>query len=422
MHYEYRHGGVEKEILDEKVHKLIPYCEKLADIISDKDYDALEAAFVIPYDTTAHVTRVREVTRDIGLVKHVVLVGIGGSSMGTAAVYEALRTSHTPTLHILDVLDAERITAILEILKKGSLEDFALVVISKSGSTTETLANADVLISELQKKFGTDIYGRVVCIGNKGTPLAGYAEERGMQYASIPDQVGGRFSVFSAVGLVPLALLGFDIEAFSYAAQGVFEAHTQKEDQSALYAAALLETHITCDARVYALFLEQDRLLAFGGWYQQLLAESLGKETKEGKRVGIASVCMSPRELHSTAQLYLSGYPDVLTHFIGLATSPTSPFVISEEECGSLVKFAGERSYGRLPQAIMGGVHKAYEREGLPHVCTAVDTLSAETLGALMAGKMLEVIFVAHLLGITAFDQPHVELYKKETRSILDAE
>jgi len=421
MTYEYRHGGVAKNILEEKVQKLIPYCGRLADVIGDKDYDAPEAAFVIPYDTTAHAANARSVVETIGAVKQVVLIGIGGSSMGTAAVYEALRTMHTPSLHILDVLDAEKVTAVLEILKKGSLEDFAIIVISKSGSTTETLANADVVISELKKHFGEGAYMRVVCIGNKGTSLAGYAEERGMQYASIPDQVGGRFSVFSAVGLVPLALLGFDIEAFSYAAQGVFEAHTQKEDRSALYAAALLETHITRDAHVYALFLEHDRLLAFGAWYQQLLAESLGKETKEGKRVGIAPVCMSPRELHSTAQLYLSGYPDVLTHFIGLATSPAPSFVISEEECGSLVTFAGERSYGRLPQAIMGGVHTAYEREGLPHVRTAVDTLSAETLGTLMAEKMLEVAFVAYLLGINAFDQPHVELYKKETRSILDA-
>ncbi len=422
MTYEYRHGGVAQDILEEKTQKLIPYCEKLADIIADKDYDAPEAAFVIPYDTTSHALQARDIAHALGSVTHVVVVGIGGSTMGTAAVYEALRVSHTPTLHILDVLDAEKVTSVVEALRAGSLQDFAVVVISKSGNTTETLANADVLISELKKIYAADVYDRVVCIGNKDTPLARYAEERGMKYVSFPNQVGGRFSVFSAVGLVPLALLGFDVEAFSYAAQGVFEAHTQKEDRSALYAAAILETHISHNARVYALFLEHDRLLAYGAWYQQLLAESLGKTTFEGKRVGIAPVCMSPRELHSTAQLYLSGYPDVLTHFIGLSAQPASSLMISRDECGSLVTFNGERSYDRLPRAIMGGVHKAYEREHLPHVRTSVEYLSPETLGVLMAGKMLEVIFTAHLLSINAFDQPHVELYKKETRSILQAE
>lgn len=428
MKYEYSHGGVSEALLREKVHTLRIYCDTVGDVIRNKNYGAPEAAFVVPYDTTAHVSFVRTLIDALGPVKQVVLIGIGGSSMGTAAVYEALRTPHTPVLHILDVLDAEKVDAVIETLTQSVLTDFAVVVISKSGSTTETLANTDVLITTLMHTFGTDLYKRVVCVGNKETSLARYAQERSMHYAAIPENVGGRFSVFSYVGLVPLALLGFDIEAFSYAAQGVFERgifvheDTEEEDQSALYAAAIVETHIALNARIYALFLEHDRLLAFGAWYQQLLAESLGKITKEGKKVGLAPVCMSPRELHSTAQLYLSGYPDVLTQFIGLSIPLSSAYTISETECGARISMKGKRAYERLPQAIMSGVHAAYEREGLPHMRISVETLSAETLGMLMAEKMLEVACAAHLLQIDAFDQPHVELYKKETRRILESE
>ena len=419
MRYDYSHSGVTTEVLEKGIEGLKEYQIHIAQVRDSVDCHAPEAAVAVPFDEV-HRTRAHEIAARIGRVKHVVLVGIGGSSMGTLAAYGALKTAETPTLHVLDVLDGEQVTSVVEELKTLSISDFAIVVISKSGSTTETLANADVLLSRLRELFGNEVHNRTVCIGNAATPLQTVAQHTGMQYANIPEMVGGRFSIFSAVGLVPFALLGFDIDAFLLGARRAFTKGTEA-GSAAAYAGVVLAEHIRQSARVYALFTEHDRLAGFGAWYQQLLAESLGKVTKEGVKTGIAPVCMSPRELHSTAQLYLSGFPGVLTHFIGLSDTPVSPYTISEEECGSLVSITGVRDYERLPNAIMHGVHAAYVREGLPHVRIEMDAPRIEGLGALMAEKMIEVMYVAHLLGIDAFDQPHVELYKKETRKILES-
>ncbi len=130
---------------------------------------------------------------------------------------------------------------------------------------------------------------------------------------------------------------------------------------------------------------------------------------------------MSPRELHSTAQLFLSGFPAVLTSFIGAQIEKKDTH-ISTTEYGALLSLGDERSFGRIPEAIMQGVHRAYIQQHLPHVYVTIEAISLAELGTVMAEKMLEVMYTAHLLDINAFDQPHVELYKKETHALLEKE
>ena len=126
MQYEYSFGGVSVDSVERTVVELENYRHTLADIVAQKNYEAGEASLIAPFDES-HFIRSTEAVSALGAVKHVVLVGIGGSSMGTACVYEALRSDDTPTLHIVDVLDAEKIARVIKTLQAVSLNDFAIV-------------------------------------------------------------------------------------------------------------------------------------------------------------------------------------------------------------------------------------------------------------------------------------------------------
>jgi len=406
------------ETFDAVKNKLLPYTVSLRDAYKKKTYSFPEASIVLPSDEEV-VGQVENIVRVLGPVKHVVLIGIGGSSVGTEAVYGALGIPGVVHLHVFDLLDAERLLRAMPTLLSVPLSDIAILVISKSGKTTETLANAGVIIDMLYAQYGDRVYSRVVAIGDPDTPLADLAKARGAHVLAMPPIVGGRFSVLSAVGLLPLALLGIDIRSLSKGADERVRAILSDSESSAHRTAALLAHRIEHNTHTYVLFAECERLSPVMRWYQQLIAESLGKVRDDGVVTGIVPVLMTPRELHSTAQLFLSGFPGVLTGFF-FATHVDAPYALGVKDVGGMVAMRGDRSYTRIVNAIRNGVRAAYTHEDLPHTTTDIGRLTEETLGAFLAEKMLEIMFTAHLLGIDAFDQPHVEVYKRETRKLLE--
>ncbi len=463
MRYDYTNAKLGESDIQHCIDALDGYRKEIIERVVQKDYTAPEAALVTPFDH-AHRERAEEISRTLGTVRHVVLVGIGGSSAGTEAVYQALRTKDSPTLHVLDVLNAEHLGVVIELVQAVSLTDLAIVIVSKSGTTIETVANADALLSALKGVHGDALFARVVCVGDEGTPLAEYAKKRGAEYAVVPSSVGGRFSVFTAAGLVPLALLGVSIREFVVgAAEAVTASETDdnfstlaqifngvlaitasmpQEDVVGSVATSLRNTAVReigslmasvtyvlrarAGDRLHVLFAEDARLDGFLRWYQQLLAESLGKDTTVGGvplTYGMAPLSMTPRELHSTAQLYLSGFKGAFTTFVQRdAEGEQDSYSISTDECGAGISLADPRLYARIPHAIAEGVHRAYTKRGLPFSILNVGTLSPRVMGFLLAEKMIEVMYTAHLLKIDAFDQPHVELYKKEIRQVLDGQ
>jgi glucose-6-phosphate isomerase len=457
MRYDYTNGGIHEADIQKKAELLHEYRKVLVDGVDEKNYSIPEAALVAPFDT-AHLYRAEEIARRIGVVRHLVLVGIGGSSRGTEAVYQALKKPDSPLLHVLDVIDASHVHGVCDLLSKTELHDFAIVIVSKSGTTTETIANTDLLLSKLFKVFGDDIYGRTVCVSDSSSPLQSYATKYGIETADIPETIGGRYSVFTAAGLVPLALLGFSVRNFVAGGAGVIAqadadhgVFTLAKIFHALMSSLLLplenvvagkavevQRKILCTnvpvmaaslhvllaqkgTHTHLIFAQNPRLEGFGLWYQQLLAESLGKKiTKGGEDAPSAMMpfCMTPRELHSTAQMYLSGAP-VYTQFISAERSEKDQS-ISKDGFGSLLEIKGARSYARVGSAIQEGVRAAYIKASMPHTVYDIALLTEKSMGEAMAQKMLEVIYTAHLMNIDAFDQPHVELYKKETRTLLN--
>lgn len=409
---------------------LTPYTQKLRTALSDTDYTLPESPLRTPFDTDV----VKEVTEKLerfrGKTKLVLLVGIGGSDLGTRAVFESLSghmaqyiedDSKTKLLSF-STIEPKVLSNISKIFSQyKSVEDIALVVISKSGSTTETLANANILFSEFANHFGKEqAEKQTIVISSADMPFSNDAEKRGMLTFTIPKNVGGRFSVFSPVGLVPLHLLGFDISAFLEGAREAFTASTttEKASVSAVLASYLFEAYLK-GARIHELFIWNPELETLGKWYRQLLAESIGKERMDGTRVGFSpTIAIGSTDLHSVGQLIFGGRNDRYTTFVSAPHEWQESEAFQGEPLFMLPVLEGKKS-GEVTQAIYKGVQATYKANNLPFVTIELDAINERELGAFMALQMTTILFLAQLFDVHAFDQPAVELYKSKVRNLL---
>ncbi len=348
-------------------------------------------------------------------VKHVVLVGIGGSNLGLKAIHSVLN-SDTVKLSCLDTVSSTDVKRVLKEVKSyRSSKKLAVCVISKSGGTAETMSNAGVLLDELQKKFGKKIYKQTVFVGDAGTSYMRAGKRLGAHTIAMPNIVGGRYSVATEVGLVPLTLLGHDTDAFI---EGVIDAGNEEFEQLTAESAARIYAYQKNGYAHYNFFAFEKRLNNLGEWYRQLFAESLGKtKNKKGKpvKIGMLPTISTPVELHSVGQLYLSGFPGVYTDFVTFDDDS----IDYEIPKTSISKTYSRFTLQEVATAIYGGVVGAYQERELPYRSTIFDENRAYSLGLFMAMRMREVMYVAELMGVNAFNQPNVELYKKKTKAIL---
>jgi glucose-6-phosphate isomerase len=397
---------------DEK--RLASYRVDVARCIRERDDTRHEYALAHP--TLALVDSLRDRLRGFRGVRHVIVVGIGGSSLGLEALHSALLTTGQPTLTVLDMITPAAVTAVCEELKKvKKVSQVAVCVISKSGTTTESLANASVLLRLLNERFGQEIHGQVIYIGNAGTPLAQVAKKHGSLFIAMPNIVGGRFSVTTEVGLVPLLLLRHPVEAI---VSGMNTVHDPVVEQAVATRALQLHAYLKAGYRHFNFFVFEKRLYGLGSWYRQLFAESLGKElTRSGKpvRVGMVPTITTPVELHSIGQLYMAGFPAVFTEFVSVDDNRLDYRIGPTKIAPHLKKFTLEE----VSAALYGGIIAAYQARNLPYRATVLAEDLASSLGYYMAAAMLEIMYVAELMEVNAFDQPNVELYKSKTRELL---
>lgn len=354
------------------------------------------------------------VTNRIGRVRQLVLIGTGGSSLGTEALHAALGPGKVE-LTVVDVLSPQALNDTIASLRRlRSCESLAISIVSKSGTTTETVVNASVLLTALVAHFGTTLYERVITISDPDTPLQRYAKRQGALALTMPAAVGGRYSVGTEVGLVPLHLLGHNVSAI---AAGLNAATDEAALTTAGADAARLAWYITKGYQHYNFFAFSPALATLGAWYRQLQAESLGKATTQnGKplRRGMVPTISTPTELHSMGQLYLSGYAGVYTDFVAFAEESTDQPIPRT----GLAKAYARHTVADVATALYGGVLAAYQERQLPyrsHLLAADPT----ALGKFMGQRMIEVMCAAVLLEVAAFTQPNVELYKSKTRSLL---
>jgi len=407
------------EITDEtqlarEVKKLKNYRAHCAEVIGDHDTSQPEYSLAHVGDPTLHKT-IASIGAQFKGVKHVVVVGIGGSNLGTEAIHEVLDEGKV-TLHALDTIASYQIDRLLEKLKSvKKVNQLAICVISKSGGTAETLVNAGVLLDALETRFGKEIYPQAVFIGNAGTDFMKAGKRLGVTCVAMPNIVGGRYSVGTEVGLIPLALLGHDTDSIM---AGMLDASGEEFETITAENAARLAIYATKKHQHYNFFAFEPRLYKLGAWYRQLQAESLGKATtRSGKEMtkGYVPTISTAVELHSVGQLYLSGFAGVYTDFVTF-DDQTNNHAIPKK---GIAKAYGKFDMQEVATAIYGGVIAAYQEQGLPHRATIFTEDLGYSLGVFMGMRMQEVMYAAELLDVNAFDQPSVELYKDKTREIL---
>lgn len=396
------------------VKKLRTYRDHVQTVVGDHDTSHPEYCMAHVADPTLQQT-LEDTTRTFKGIKHLVVVGAGGSILGVQAVHETLGEGNVQ-LHILDTIAPYHMEAVLQQLKKvKKVSQLAVCVVSKSGDTTETIANAGVLLQELEQQFGSDIYTQTICIGTSKTPFLATAKRLRATIITMPESVGGRFSVMTEAGLVPLALLGHNIDDLM---AGFLDASNDTMEPIAAEGAARLAIYVTRKYTHYNFFACDPRLETLGRWYQQLHAESLGKsETTDGKPLKhrFVPTVSTIADLHATGQLYMSDQTNTYTDFVSL-TDDVHDFAVPKK---GIARSFGKHTLQDIATALYGSVVGTYQDRSLPYRATIFTEDTAYALGLFLGTRMLETMYVAHLLQINAFTQPNVELYKKKTRDVL---
>ncbi len=408
-----------------------PFITTIRDVLDSGDYTAAEASVNLPFDTALHdaVERLVGKLRTPEL-KYVFLVGIGGSNLGAKAVYDTFfsyrdLTAHAdPRLICIDTTSEPLLIACKQIIATlASPQEYVLISISKSGGTTETITNTEIVMAELAGRLGP-APDRLVVISDAGSPFIVVAKAWGAHTLGIPKEVGGRYSVFSAVGLVPLALCGINIRELARGAEAACMqgSHTDvlqnQVAQSALVAVDAYQNGKT----IHDMFLFHPELESLGKWWRQLVGESIGKSTteKHAVTVGITpTVSIGSTDLHSVGQLYLGGPADKLVTFV--YTTATHNFSMPTKRIfPTLVEMVSGKKVSEVLSAIRQGTTSAFLQRERPFIQIELEMLSPYELGQFMQYKMIETMYIGRLLQVNPFDQPDVELYKTVTKELLE--
>jgi glucose-6-phosphate isomerase len=409
--------------------ELSPYISSLRRVVEIGGYGTPEASLVVPQDEYM-IAAVEAVVAKIYTksLRYIFVIGIGGSSLGAKAIYDALAQArdqashHHPRIIFVETTDAVELSVAKAIITKAEhANELVFLVISKSGTTTETLFNAEVLLATFAERFGRNAR-RVVVMSETGSPLLTAASEQQMHIIPLPPTVGGRYSVFSPVGLLPLALVGFDIRAIRQAAAAEVAAALYPDialNRAAL--SALTQYYFYNQGiRQHDLFCFAPALESMGKWYRQLLGESIGKpRTGDGQPMGITpTVSIGSTDLHSVGQLYLGGPRDRLTTFVGVEGG-ADVMMPAERAWPDVVPMVAGKSARTILGAIEAGTKEAYDTANLPYLTVTFESVTPEAVAAFMQFKMCEVMMLGHLLQVNPFDQPQVEQYKTVTKQIL---
>lgn len=352
--------------------------------------------------------------------KHIVVIGIGGSALGASAVYEFLDLTHNfeKRLHIMDTTDP---LVLKQRMREIDLEDAFFFLISKSGTTVETIALFKYISSQIEIDRDD-----CVVITDKGSALEKFADAKGVRSFHIPDNVGGRFSVLSAVGLLPLATVGVDIEALLSGAKKIRDSFFNNEGYchtlltKATYYAQKSNTY-----NVNCLFSYSEAFRQFNAWYVQLWGESLGKKQIHSElHVGLTPVgLIGPTDQHSFLQLIVEGKRDKTVTVIKIKNFDNELSIPNTtlEHLEGLDMLNGYKFSELINMQADSIIESLESLERSPLDVIEIDSVNAVEIGALIMYYELLTALVAKMLDINAYDQPGVEMGKQILKAKLNS-
>lgn len=376
-------------------------------------------------------------------VDSVVVLGIGGSYMGMRAMFEALCDPFHNELSREDRkgvpriyfegwnVDSDNQRALLDLIDQRAAKATdksqpegrtAVIVISKSGGTLETAVAFRNFRAVVEQHFGDEAKQLIVPVTGESGKLRDLSQEAGFEDVfSIPDGIGGRFSVLTAVGLLPAAVAGIDIRALLQGAADMTEHFRQAPYGSNVvldYTAVGHAFEMDHGMTIRILSTWGCKLEAVGLWYDQLLAESLGKH----ERGAMPLTVVNTRDLHSRGQQHQEGRRDKLITNLLPGSPRLKPVTVPErtDDHDQLNKFAGYEM-PRILQAAIDGTNQAYAEDARPTTDIVLPTINAHTIGQFFQMMMLATVVEGRMVNTNPYGQPGVEGYKKNMNAILSA-
>ncbi len=366
---------------------------------------------------------------------NVLILGLGGSALGGKAVCEALlppywnyltkeQRNNYPRIFFLDNIDPDQMNALLNIL---DLKKTLVNVITKSGSTAEVMAQYMVIKELMEKELGDDYRKNIIATTDKNVGiLKQLSDQEGYKTFYIPDDVEGRFSVFSAVGLLPFALVGINIEEIT---QGVkdMDLALKNTDINFNIAAQNALIHYLMDIKrnkkISVMMPYSNRLRYVADWYCQLWAESLGKELDRNNNVvntGQTPVkAIGVTDQHSQIQLYNEGPNDKIINFLRVKEFDTTLEIPNIFEYTG-ISYLGGKTMNRLFNAEADSTMASLIDYKRPNVTITIPKVTPYYLGQLLYMFEVQTAITGALYNIDAFNQPGVEQSKNYTYALMD--
>jgi len=362
----------------------------------------------LPYQDTTEIKKyAQSITK-----KHIVVLGIGGSSLGARAIYEFLLPSsnYSKDLLFLETVDPLKIN---HCLKKVDLKDTQFVIISKSGSTIETISIFKYLNSLVEIDSSN-----CTIISEAESELTKFAIDNHIRAFDLAKDIGGRFSVFSVVGLVPLAMVGVDIDNLLNGCKRVSDSFFQQEEY---YKPIIRKARFLVENKsrfnINVVFSYSSLLESFNKWYVQLWAESLGKINVNGTRQALTPIgLVGPVDQHSFLQMIMDGVRDKTVTFIKIDDLRDGT-IIPKESTNKFDNLAWGCADGLSFNALLNmqadaTIQSIQEQDDIPCDVISIRTVDEYNIAKIMFSYQLLVSCIGAFLQINTYDQPGVEYGK----------
>lgn len=366
--------------------------------------------------------------------ENILVLGIGGSALGGIAVTEALlkpywnllpasKRNNYPKIFFLDNIDPDQIKSLLDLL---DLKKTLVNVITKSGSTAETMSQYMIVKDIMERELGDDYRRNIVATTDKKTGiLRQLADQEGYKTFVVPDDVGGRFSVFSAVGLLPFALVGIDIDEIISGVKDM-DLALKNTDIFENIAAQNALIHYLMDTqkgkKLSVMMPYSSRLKYISDWYVQLWAESLGKEVNnEGEKINCGPTplkALGATDQHSQIQLYNEGPNDKIINFIRIDEFDNTVQIPKIFEYTGLC-YLGGKTINDLINAEADATKVALVDFERPNVTISIPKISGYYVAQILYLLEIQTAIAGELYNINTFNQPGVEQAKNYTYALM---
>ncbi len=367
------------------------------------DLDNFEIPLLESYDKSYKFDFSKTTVKKFSRYRNIVVIGMGGSILGTKSIYSFLRKKIKKNFFFFDNLDSN---LHLEFQKIKDIENSCFIVVSKSGNTLETITNLNIIFSRLRPK------NKLIFITEIGdNSLMAIANKYNAEIIEHKEFIGGRYSVLSESGMLPAALMGLEVNRFKNLKILI---KNKNFVSSLIHNVTSIYTLNTKKISNSVILNYDSSLNDLGFWYQQLVAESLAKKGK-----GITPLLsFGPKDHHSLLQLYLDGPKNKFFTFFN-SSKKENKYKIGKDDITDSMKFLKNRSLEFVINAQCNATKNIFKLKKIPFRQITFNKKNEEELGEVFTFFVLETILLARLMNINPFDQPAVELVKIVTKKFL---